>query len=99
MKERIDRAFRSYQSVMVQMPTGTEKSKRFILSENVEECDALYDLYYDGENPPIFKKRKKSYVRQRRMFKMESLGHPPLSLCYGYGLSKLIGATYTPSSR
>ena len=36
--------------------------KRFILSEskNVEECDALYDLYYDGENPPIFKKRKKS---------------------------------------
>ena len=37
--------------------------KRFILSEskNVEECDALYDLYYDGENPPIFKKRKKSY--------------------------------------
>ena len=35
--------------------------KRFILSEskNVEECDALYDLYYDGENPPIFKKRKK----------------------------------------
>ena len=45
---------------MVQMPTGTEKSKRFILSENVEECDALYDLYYDGENPPIFKKRKKS---------------------------------------
>ena len=28
-----------------------------------------------------------------------SLGHPPLSLCYGYGLSKLIGATYTPSSR
>lgn len=37
--------------------------KRFILSDNkeVEECDALYDLYYDGENPPIFKKRKKSY--------------------------------------
>lgn len=37
--------------------------KRFILSEskNVEECDALYDMYYDGENPPIFKKRKKSY--------------------------------------
>lgn len=37
--------------------------KRFILSEskNVEECDTLYDLYYDGENPPIFKKRKKSY--------------------------------------
>lgn len=37
--------------------------KRFILSEskNVEECDALYDLYYDGENPPIFKKRKKIY--------------------------------------
>ena len=37
--------------------------KRFILSanKNVEECDALYDLYYDGENPPIFKKRKKSY--------------------------------------
>lgn len=37
--------------------------KRFILSEskNVEDCDALYDLYYDGENPPIFKKRKKSY--------------------------------------
>ena len=37
--------------------------KRFILSEskNVEECDALYDLYYDGENPPIFKKRKKRY--------------------------------------
>ena len=36
--------------------------KRFILSDNkdVEECDALYDLYYDGENPPIFKKRKKS---------------------------------------
>ena len=36
--------------------------KRFILSEskNVEECDELYDLYYDGENPPIFKKRKKS---------------------------------------
>ena len=61
MKVRIDTAFRSYQSVMVQMPTGTEKSKRFILSENVEECDALYDLYYDGENPPIFKKRKKSY--------------------------------------
>ena len=61
MKERIDRAFRSYQSVMVQMPTSAEKSKRFILSENVEECDALYDLYYDGENPPIFKKRKKSY--------------------------------------
>lgn len=46
---------------MVQMPTGTEKSKRFILSENVEECDALYDLYYDSENPSIFKKRKKSY--------------------------------------
>ena len=61
MKVRIDTAFRSYQSVMVQMPTSTEKSKRFILSENVEECDALYDLYYDGENPPIFKKRKKSY--------------------------------------
>ena len=61
MKVRIDTAFRSYQSVMVQMPTGTEKSKRFILSENVEEYDALYDLYYDGENPPIFKKRKKSY--------------------------------------
>mgnify|MGYP002674236310 FL=1 len=37
--------------------------KRFILSESehVEECDALYDLYYDGENPPIFKKRKKRY--------------------------------------
>lgn len=37
--------------------------KRFILSDNkkVEECDALYDMYYDGENPPIFKKRKKSY--------------------------------------
>ena len=37
--------------------------KRFILSESehVEECDALYDLYYDGENPPIFKKRKKHY--------------------------------------
>lgn len=37
--------------------------KRFILSDNkeVEECDALYDLYYDGENPPIFKKRKKGY--------------------------------------
>ena len=37
--------------------------KRFILSESkkVEECDALYDMYYDGENPPIFKKRKKSY--------------------------------------
>ena len=37
--------------------------KRFILreSKNVEACDALYDLYYDGENPPIFKKRKKSY--------------------------------------
>ena len=37
--------------------------KRFILSDNkeVEEYDALYDLYYDGENPPIFKKRKKSY--------------------------------------
>lgn len=37
--------------------------KRFVLSDNkeVEECDALYDLYYDGENPPIFKKRKKSY--------------------------------------
>ena len=37
--------------------------KRFILSDNkeVEECNALYDLYYDGENPPIFKKRKKSY--------------------------------------
>ena len=37
--------------------------KRFILSENknVEECDALYDLYYDGENPLIFKKRKKGY--------------------------------------
>ena len=34
--------------------------KRFILSDNkeVEECDALYDLYYDGENPPIFKKKK-----------------------------------------
>ena len=61
MKVRIDTGFRSYQSVMVQMPTSTEKSKRFILSENVEECDALYDLYYDGENPPIFKKRKKSY--------------------------------------
>ena len=37
--------------------------KRFILSESehAEECDALYDLYYDGENPPIFKKRKKRY--------------------------------------
>lgn len=37
--------------------------KRFILSDNkkVEECDALYDMYYDGVNPPIFKKRKKSY--------------------------------------
>ena len=37
--------------------------KRFILSESehVEECDALYDFYYDGENPPIFKKRKKRY--------------------------------------
>ena len=37
--------------------------KRFILSESehVEECDTLYDLYYDGENPPIFKKRKKRY--------------------------------------
>lgn len=37
--------------------------KRFILSESehVEVCDALYDLYYDGENPPIFKKRKKRY--------------------------------------
>lgn len=37
--------------------------KRFILSDNkdVEECDALYDLYYDGENPPIFEKRKKGY--------------------------------------
>ena len=37
--------------------------KRFILSDNkkVEECDTLYDMYYDGENPPIFKKRKKSY--------------------------------------
>lgn len=37
--------------------------KRFILSESehVEECAALYDLYYDGENPPIFKKRKKRY--------------------------------------
>lgn len=37
--------------------------KRFILSESehMEECDALYDLYYDGENPPIFKKRKKRY--------------------------------------
>lgn len=37
--------------------------KRFISSENkdVEECDALYDMYYDGKNPPIFKKRKKSY--------------------------------------
>lgn len=37
--------------------------KRFILSESehVEECDALYDLYYDGENPPIFKKQKKRY--------------------------------------
>mgnify|MGYP002678648437 FL=1 len=37
--------------------------KRFILSESehAEGCDALYDLYYDGENPPIFKKRKKRY--------------------------------------
>lgn len=37
--------------------------KRFILSDNkeVEKCDALYDLYYDGENPPIFKKRKNGY--------------------------------------
>ena len=37
--------------------------KRFILSESehAEECDALYDLYYDGEKPPIFKKRKKRY--------------------------------------
>ena len=37
--------------------------KRFILSDNkeMEEYDALYDLYYDGENPPIFKKRKKGY--------------------------------------
>lgn len=36
--------------------------KRFILSEskNVEGCDALYDLYSDGENPPVFKKLKKS---------------------------------------
>ena len=35
--------------------------KRFVLSDNkkVEEGDILYDLYYDGENAPIFKKRKK----------------------------------------
>ena len=45
--------------------------KRFILSEskNVEECDALYDLYYDGENPPIFKKRKKSYANTCHLHK------------------------------
>ena len=45
--------------------------KRFILSDNneVEECDALYDLYYDGENPPIFKKRKKSYANTCHLHK------------------------------
>ena len=34
MKERIDKAFRSYQSVMVQMPTGTGKT--VLLSEVVK---------------------------------------------------------------
>ena len=34
MKERIDTAFRSYQSVMVQMPTGTGKT--VLLSEVVK---------------------------------------------------------------
>ena len=45
--------------------------KRFILSDNkdVEECDALYDMYYDGENPPIFKKRKKSYANTCHLHK------------------------------
>ena len=34
MKERIDTAFRSYQSVMVQMPTGTGKT--VLLAEQVK---------------------------------------------------------------
>lgn len=34
MKERIDMAFRSYQSVMVQMPTGTGKT--VLLAEQVK---------------------------------------------------------------
>ena len=34
MKERIDTAFRSYQSVMVQMPTGTGKT--ILLAEVVK---------------------------------------------------------------
>lgn len=34
MKERIDKAFRSYQSVMVQMPTGTGKT--VLLAEQVK---------------------------------------------------------------
>ena len=34
MKERIDKAFRSYQSVMVQMPTGTGKT--ILLAEVVK---------------------------------------------------------------
>ena len=35
--------------------------KRFVLTENkdVKACETLYDLYYDGDNPPIFKKHIK----------------------------------------
>ena len=58
LSKPLSRCWRKYYYIYRRYTDG----KRFILSEskNVEECDALYDLYYDGENPPIFKKRKKS---------------------------------------
>ena len=39
MKERIDMAFRSYQSVMVQMPTGTGKT--VLLAEQVKGEESM----------------------------------------------------------
>ena len=39
MKERIDMAYRSYQSVMVQMPTGTGKT--VLLAEQVKGEESM----------------------------------------------------------
>ena len=57
MKERIEAAFRSYQSVMVQMPTGTGKT---ILLAEVVKSEERRVKNPDGEKSEKLKKLTRS---------------------------------------